>query len=71
MHYVMLFVPSLNDVSPYFYVLLSLEAAPTVQLDFDKFRKGPAPIMNTFLYTTSIRLVELIPVRPLDSDLLI
>ena len=51
----MLFVPSLKDVSPYFYVLLSLEAVPTVQLDFDKFRKGPVPIMNTFLYTTPPR----------------
>ena len=46
---------SLNDVSPYFYVLLSLEAAPTVQLDFDKFRKGPALIINTFLYNTPPR----------------
>ena len=57
----MLFVPSLNDVSPYFYVLLSLEAAPTVQLDFDKFRKGPSYIL--------LRLVELVPVRPLEIDL--
>ena len=128
------FVTSLNDLSPYFYVLLSLvdceqflffssdlvrgvNARACVErrsretrvsrlqsrawsfaclvrsarrtkkkerllvvcqfggsshcLDFDKFRKGPAPIMNTFLYTTSIRLVELVAVRPPESDLLI
>ena len=39
--FVMLFVPSLNDVSPYFYVLLSLVDCEQ-SLFFFRFSKGSA-----------------------------